>query len=63
MPFSISHFFSVYNDNNNYHHNLYIIIIDMECIPMEMGRRNEMKLNETVNLQMKMLSGFVLKVN
>ena len=30
---------------------------------MEMGRKNEMKLNETVNLQMKMLSGLVLKVN
>ena len=40
-----------------------ITIIDMECIPMEMGRGNEMKLNETVNLQMKLLNGLVLKVN
>ena len=30
---------------------------------MEMGRGNEMKVNETVNLQMKLLNGLVLKVN
>ena len=54
MPFSVFHFFFLCT---------LIIIIDMKCIPMEMGRRNEMKLNETVNLQTKLLNGLVLKVN
>ena len=33
MPFSISHFFSVYNDNNNYHHCCGVFVLP----PIESG--------------------------